>query len=165
MWTGEDLSEQRAQPSHCPGWEKVQRPVCLEQRPHLLTLPFFTLKIISAFQTKWTACYNSNITADSTSCLNSLRFLWLSRYGLSTVNPETGSLGLPLPNRSPALCARPCSDCSSPPLDIQTAIYSATLSFALCDTKSLYKNALLSVFSTKGERLAGCHWLFYCWTE
>lgn len=66
------------------------------------------------------------------------------------VNTEAGSLRLPIPDRRRVLHTWACCDCSSPPFDIQTTISLATLSFALCDTKSLYKNALLSVFSNKG---------------
>lgn len=47
LCTGEDLSEQLVQPLIFHAWRRCGRPVCIGQRPHLLPLPFSTLKIVS----------------------------------------------------------------------------------------------------------------------
>lgn len=138
VWTGEDLREQLIQPPNFPGLVKVWEVCVFRTKDISAHLCLFSENHIPVVQTRWTACYNSTVTADS------------SRHA----NSRGGSLGLgtcglspwvrnPLPRAArkqsgrPALRALPCWVCSPPPFDVRTTIYLTTLSFALCDKKSL----------------------------
>lgn len=94
VWTGEDLREQLIQPPHFPGLAKVWEVCVFRTKDTSAHLCLFSENHISVVQTRWTACSNSAVTADSSRHANSRGgFLGLGRCGLSPVSKESTPSG------------------------------------------------------------------------